>query len=241
MDPILQEQDLKDQEHEEQQEQSIDVEQPLEQEKLQEDQTTVSKEELEYFYTTSQRRSKKKRNTFFKKYLLHIISFSVIFIIITLFFLLIKASKSRNISSTDFSPQTNETQLQPLLETIQTDIEQIEKQFYDLEKEIEQLRQENIQLREQVEELQNAFSNLSPISQSSSMDSSINPNQFSKSQSDNQSNKESTYIVKKGDTLWKISEKMYGKGEYYTKIIESNGLEGENSIYEGMKLTIPSL
>ncbi len=47
------------------------------------------------------------------------------------------------------------------------------------------------------------------------------------------------YIVKKGDSLWKISEKIYGNGDYYTEIMKANNIKDANSIYAGLKLKIP--
>lgn len=67
--------------------------------------------------------------------------------------------------------------------------------------------------------------------------------------------KSTTYTVKKGDTLFKIAKKFYGKGSYYTKIYNANkkviesaakkhGKKSSNKgklIYPGTKLTIPSV
>jgi len=51
-----------------------------------------------------------------------------------------------------------------------------------------------------------------------------------------------TYTVVKGDSLWKIAQKFYGKGSDYTKIYEANkGTIGANPnlIYPGQVFTIP--
>ena len=54
-----------------------------------------------------------------------------------------------------------------------------------------------------------------------------------------------TYEVKKGDTLWKISETMYGKGKgaKYNVIFEANKpmLSHPDKIYPGQVLRIPPL
>lgn len=49
------------------------------------------------------------------------------------------------------------------------------------------------------------------------------------------------YIVEKGDTLQKISEKAYGTTKKWKKIFEANAdiLKDPNSIYVGQELTIP--
>lgn len=53
------------------------------------------------------------------------------------------------------------------------------------------------------------------------------------------------YEVKKGDTLWKIAETVYGKGKggKYTIIFEANTpmLKDPDKIYPGQKLRIPPL
>ncbi|TRZ93974.1 LysM peptidoglycan-binding domain-containing protein [bacterium] len=49
------------------------------------------------------------------------------------------------------------------------------------------------------------------------------------------------YIVQKGDTLQKISEKYYGTTKKWTKIYDANKdiLKGPNSIYLGQAINIP--
>jgi LysM repeat protein len=55
--------------------------------------------------------------------------------------------------------------------------------------------------------------------------------------------KETTYTVKKGDCLWNIAKKFYGKGSMYTKIYEANKnkIKNPNIIQVGQVLTIPSV
>lgn len=50
-----------------------------------------------------------------------------------------------------------------------------------------------------------------------------------------------TYTVQKGDTLWAIAAKYYGKGSEYAKIYEANGdkISNPNLIYPGQVLTLP--
>lgn len=54
---------------------------------------------------------------------------------------------------------------------------------------------------------------------------------------------ESLYTVVGGDSLWKIAEKVYGKGSEYKRILEANSdkLENENTvIHPGDVLKIPA-
>lgn len=57
------------------------------------------------------------------------------------------------------------------------------------------------------------------------------------------SNKEvaKTYTVKKGDCLWAVAKKLYGKGSRYTDIYNANKdkITNPNLIYPGRVLTIP--
>ncbi len=46
------------------------------------------------------------------------------------------------------------------------------------------------------------------------------------------------YIVKKGDSLWSISEKFYGSGFKFYKILESNNIYNPRNLYTGQQLTI---
>ena len=50
-----------------------------------------------------------------------------------------------------------------------------------------------------------------------------------------------TYTVKKGDSLWAIAVRYYGKGSEYTRIVSANTdkISNPNLIYPGQVLTIP--
>jgi nucleoid-associated protein YgaU len=50
-----------------------------------------------------------------------------------------------------------------------------------------------------------------------------------------------TYEIKKGDTLWAIAEKYYGKGSEYPKIVAANQpmIKDADEIYPGQVLRIP--
>lgn len=50
-----------------------------------------------------------------------------------------------------------------------------------------------------------------------------------------------TYTIKKGDTLWAIAKKYYGKGSEYPKIFNANKdkIKNPNKIYPGQVIKIP--
>jgi LysM repeat protein len=52
---------------------------------------------------------------------------------------------------------------------------------------------------------------------------------------------ERTYTVQKGDTISKISRRLFQTKEYVDAIMEENGLTESDSIYPGQKLKIPSV
>lgn len=49
------------------------------------------------------------------------------------------------------------------------------------------------------------------------------------------------YIVKKGDTLWKIAENLYGSGYNFVDVAKTNKLKNANRIEVGTKLVVPSV
>lgn len=49
------------------------------------------------------------------------------------------------------------------------------------------------------------------------------------------------YIVKEGEGLWQIAEKVYGDGEMWTAIMKENNLQNPDQIVVGMKLKMPHI
>lgn len=83
---------------------------------------------------------------------------------------------------------------------------------------------------------------LQPVTTSSSTTTATRSTNSVSSSSSSGSSKSSspqrTYIVKKGDCLWKIALKYYGDGSEYTKISSANKLK-TTVIQPGEKLVIP--
>ncbi len=48
-----------------------------------------------------------------------------------------------------------------------------------------------------------------------------------------------SYVVKRGDSLWKISEQNYGTGFYASELAKSNKIANAGLIYAGQKLILP--
>ena len=70
------------------------------------------------------------------------------------------------------------------------------------------------------------------------------PSDANNNSNNNTSTQQKTHKVKKGDCLWDIAQKYYGKGSLYHKIKEANkskypSLAKNNVIYVGMELIIP--
>jgi nucleoid-associated protein YgaU len=51
----------------------------------------------------------------------------------------------------------------------------------------------------------------------------------------------STYVVKKGENLWKIAEAVYGSGYNWVDIARDNSLTNANSISTGQELRLPKV
>lgn len=49
-----------------------------------------------------------------------------------------------------------------------------------------------------------------------------------------------TYLVSKGDNLWKIAEKVTGSGYNWVEIAKENNIKNPGLIYEGQELNIKS-
>ena len=89
--------------------------------------------------------------------------------------------------------------------------------------------------------------NLSNNSSSSNSNSSNNAQNTSRPSENNNSSsgsQQKSYKVVKGDSLWAIAQKYYGKGSLYTKIKEANktkypSLAKNNIIYPNWELIIP--
>lgn len=60
-------------------------------------------------------------------------------------------------------------------------------------------------------------------------------------QNANGSAKATIYMTKAGDDLWKIAEKFYKSGYNWVDIAKANNITNGNTIYAGMKLTIPNV
>ena len=50
-----------------------------------------------------------------------------------------------------------------------------------------------------------------------------------------------TYVVKEGDDLWKIAEKIYGSGYNWVDLAKENKISNPGLIYVGAKLTVPDV
>lgn len=71
-----------------------------------------------------------------------------------------------------------------------------------------------------------------------------NNNENNNSENNSENNQESDsipteYTVQKGDSIWKISKKVYGDGKLYVNILDANNLPENTNLQEGQKLVIP--
>ena len=92
----------------------------------------------------------------------------------------------------------------------------------NVKKELKESEKENIALQARVSELQQAKEQAQT---NASTPSAEEVNHF-------------VYIVRKGDSFWLISKRLYGTGTRYREIAESNGLTPESKLNVGDKLII---
>ena len=84
----------------------------------------------------------------------------------------------------------------------------------------------------------------SSSSNNSNSNANNNPKQDTSTEDKKEANKQKTYTVNKGDSLWAIAQKHYGKGSDYPKIKNANtskypSLKKNNIIYTNWILVIP--
>lgn len=103
------------------------------------------------------------------------------------------------------------------------------------------LKEENDRLRREVADLQARLG--SPIVPSQPPPEGRQPVEVSLPQqtAPQQSNHPSTYVVKKGDSLYRISEKIYGNANHVNAIFSANrdSLRSKNSLKVGQTLRLP--
>jgi LysM repeat protein len=46
--------------------------------------------------------------------------------------------------------------------------------------------------------------------------------------------------IRKGDSLWRISKRVFGRGAYYPQLLAFNAIENPDRIYEGESLLLPT-
>ncbi|HEX3030787.1 MAG TPA: LysM peptidoglycan-binding domain-containing protein, partial [Bacillota bacterium] len=72
-----------------------------------------------------------------------------------------------------------------------------------------------------------------------SNDSEPDPTNQEQKQLANQSKGTRTYVVQSGDSLWKISERLYGSGFKFYLLISANGIATPSELNTGMVLMVP--
>ena len=115
--------------------------------------------------------------------------------------------------------------------------------YQTMETEYEQLKLDNLSLTEQVEDLQAQLGGGTTdetSGQTSTDTTSGETTTTGGSTTASSSSGTRTYTVQAGDTYWGIATKMYGNGAYYDRILDANGLSENDTIREGMTLTIPA-
>lgn len=138
-----------------------------------------------------------------------------------------------------------------LVELLQTQVANLQDRIHTLEAKLSEedkpapvLVNQIAELKTQAAELQQTVSNVSdwtPVTSSIAMpkfgpEVAVQENEVPIAQN-------TTYIVKKGDTLWSIAKRVYGEGRKWRKILSANTkvIKDPNSLKMGMELTIPKI
>ena len=126
----------------------------------------------------------------------------------------------------------------------------------DLDDKVQQLQSENLQLKQRIagyeqklDEMQRALESVQPLAaarfRNTSEDASIQPNMTVSSNEEGQSNdgpsRPTTYTVEEGDSLSKISQKMYGTSARWMDIYQANKdkLSSPHDLIPGEEIRIP--
>ena len=115
--------------------------------------------------------------------------------------------------------------------------------YQTMETEYEQLKLDNLSLTEQVEDLQAQLGGGTTDETSGETSTDTTSGETTTTGGSTTASSSSgtrTYTVQAGDTYWGIATKMYGNGAYYDRILDANGLSENDTIREGMTLTIPA-
>lgn len=94
-------------------------------------------------------------------------------------------------------------------------------------------------LLNQVEDLQNQLKVLKDENETLKQESVKNESENSESLEPDSEETITEYVVQPGDSIWKISKKVYGNGDMYIKILEANNMTNEDTLISGQKLVIP--
>lgn len=122
----------------------------------------------------------------------------------------------------------------------------VQHERLDLLEAMERLQRENVELKQEISSLRQERARLQlttagAVPRAPSSAPAVTPQQRSREAAPAASPSHRTYTVEGGDTLSRISGKMYGTNSRWSDIFEANRdvLRDENSLKIGMKLRIP--
>ena len=130
------------------------------------------------------------------------------------------------------------------LKAVEAGSKEINLKYEELQLQKDYLSQENQKLQSIIGQLQleinNNTSNQGQQNQSNQQQEEPETSNSTEPKQESTESKERIYTVKEGDSLWKISNEVYGNGNYYKKIMEYNNLQSE-VVTAGRKLKIPNI
>lgn len=185
-------------------------------------------EEKEFLYSLfSDDKEGKDINKFKRNIIICILTSIFLVCIIGMVVNIIQSNKNKTLAET---LKTEKQDLVEKLNNLEIEKQKIDSENEDLNGENESLKNQLVDSTQKIEEETQLPSKESIVSESTKSTENIKPTIQTQ-----------THKVAKGETLWKISEKMYGTGKYYTDIMKANNIAKDSDVKEGMVLTIPAI
>jgi LysM repeat protein len=191
----------------------------------------LTEEEMECFYSLRNKR-KHRSSSYARKG-----SLSILVLTMVLGTGIIGLLLLRGVNAQKALQATAMIEYENTVNDLKQQVETYKLEKISLQKQIQTLSEENVQIQIEVDSSK-ASQDTTPSVPSVSSDpipskssgTSLNTQQEIK-----------YYTVARGDTLWKISQKIYGNGKYFEQIMKFNKMNNPDDLFVGMQLKIPKL
>ncbi len=188
----------------------------------------LTEEEMECFYSLSNKRTHRSSSSTRKG------SLSLLVLTMVLGTGIIGLLLLRGVHAQRALQTTAMIEYESTVNDLKQQVEKYKLEKISLQNQIQILSEENVQIQIEV--------NASKASQDVTPSVSSDPiPSKSSGTSQNAQQEIKYYTVVRGDTLWKISQKMYGNGKHFEQIMKFNKMNNPDDLFVGMRLKIPKL